>query len=81
MKICIHDWKLYPVTLLQGSALWTRGRHRIFTRIWKNDIMCQDDILQEHSPLVRVQVDSLFCTMSIRIKEHTVKKTKIFGES
>ena len=44
MRICIHDWKLYPVTLLQGSALWTRGRNPIFTRIWQNDRMCRDDI-------------------------------------
>ena len=31
--------------------------------------------LQQHSPLVRVQVDSLFCTMSIQIKEHTAKRS------
>ena len=57
MRICIHDWKLYPVTLLQGSALWTRGRHPIFTRIWQNDRMCQDDnFLQEHSTLFKVLI-------------------------
>ena len=33
--------------------------------------------LQEHSPLIRVQVDRLFCTMSIQIKEHTAKRYKI----
>ena len=32
--------------------------------------------LQEHSPLTRVQVDSLFCT-SIQIKGHTTKTYKI----
>ena len=37
--------------------------------------------LQEHSPLVRVQVDSLFCTMAIQIKEHTAKWYKKIGES
>ena len=33
--------------------------------------------LQERSPLIRVQVDNLFCTMSIQIKEHTAKRYKI----
>ena len=40
--------------------------------------MCQDRIvLQERSPLIRVQVDSLFCAMSIQIKEHTAKRYNI----
>ena len=33
--------------------------------------------LQEHFPLIRVQVDSLFCTMSIQIKEQTAKRYTI----
>ena len=38
-------------------------------------------LLQQHSPFVRVQVDSMFCTMSIQIKERTTKRSKIFGYS
>ena len=32
--------------------------------------------LQYHTPLFRVQVESLCCTLSIQIKERTVKRSR-----
>ena len=79
MRICIHDWQLYHVTLLQGSALWTTegSTPNFHTNLAK--CVKMTFFLQEHSPLVMFQVDSLFCTMSIQIKEHTAKKDLKFS--
>ena len=38
-------------------------------------------LLQLHSSVFRVQVDSLCCALSIQIEECTVKRSKYFGES
>ena len=65
----------YKVVVRFGPGVDTQFSH-------ESGKMCEDDnILQEHSPWVMVQVDSLFCTMSIQIKEHSAKRSKVFGES
>ena len=75
MRICIHDWKFYLShdykVVCFGQGVDTQFSHEsgMSTECVKIELF-----LQEHFPLIRVQVDSLFCTMSIQIKEHTAKR-------
>ena len=68
--ILSHDYKV----VRYGSGVDTQFSHESgkSTECVKIELF-----LQEHSPLIRVQVESLFFTMSIQIKVHTAKRYNI----
>ena len=68
--ILSHDYKVVRF----GPGIDTQFSHESGK---STECVKKELFLQKSSPLVRVQVDSLFCTISIQIKEHTAKRYKM----